>query len=298
MNYYEILELNHEATATDIKKSYRRLAMKYHPDRNDGNKAAEEKFKLINEAYITLSDTSKKQDYDYSLNHGSSHFNGENNSNMHDFYSHSFEEMFKNFGFQHGFQHNRIQTLVVNLEFWEAALGCEKTYEFTVNTASGKKRAKINVTFEPATNVGDLVPVHIENNVLHLQVNILDDLSFERDNLDIYTMLEVPFTTGVLGGKVIFPHWTKDLEIAVPAGVENGTKIRLANMGIKKSIYMGDLYLVIKLVTPKKLNKKQKELLNEFDNIENKKENSFNQSLKNLWSSLFKNKKSDEPPKE
>lgn len=291
MTYYEILELESSASADDIKKSYRKLAMKYHPDRNDGDKTAEEKFKLINEAYINLSDISKRQDYDQSLQqHGFSQSTSHpgQNPNMNDFFAHSVEEMFKNFGFQNGFQNSRIQTLVVNLDFWEAALGCDKTYEFSLNTTSGKKRAKIEVKFEPAVNAGDLIPVHIDNHVLHLQVNILDDLSFERDNLDIYTMLEVPFTTGVLGGKVIFSHWTKDLEIAVPAGVENGTKIRLANMGIKKSIYIGDLYLVIKLVTPKKLNKKQRELLNEFDNIENKKENILNTSLKKLWSSIFK----------
>lgn len=288
MNYYETLELKNNATPEDIKKSYRKLAMKYHPDRNDGNKVAEEKFKLIGEAYITLSDPVKKQEYDYSLQNGfNSNYNSNKNS-QEDFFSNSFDEIFKNFGFQNNFQHSRIQTLIVNLDFWEAALGCEKTYEFSLNTTSGKKRAKIDVKFEPATNPGDLIPVHIDNHVLHLKVNVLDDLSFERDNLDIYTMLEVPFTTGVLGGKVIFPHWTKELEIAVPAGVENGTKIRLANMGVKKNIYIGDLYLVVKLVTPKKLNKKQKELLNEFDNIESKKDNGLNSSLKNLWSSIFK----------
>lgn len=290
MNYYEILELDTNASAEDIKKSYRKLAMKYHPDRNDGNKNAEEKFKRINEAYITLSDPAKKQEYDFSLKNGFNQtgFNQQPPHNdMHEFFNHSFEEMFRNFGFQHGFQQNRIQTLVVTLNFWEAALGCEKTYEFNLNTKNGKKRAKADVKFEPATNPGDIIPIHIENHVLHLQVNVLDDLSFERDNLDIYTMVEVPFTTGVLGGTIIFPHWTKDLEINVPAGVENGTKIRLANMGVKKNIHVGDLYLVVKLITPKKLTKKQKELLTEFDKLENKKENTFNQSLKNLWNSIF-----------
>lgn len=287
MNYYEILGIDKTASAEEIKKSYRKLAMKYHPDRNPGDKTAEEKIKTINEAYDTLSDPSKKNQYDYSLNHGFNQNYNQSNNNMNDFFAQSFEEMFRNFGFQNA-NHTRIPTLVVNLDFWEAALGCEKTYEFTVNTTNGKKRAKVNITFEPGTNVNDIIPVHIDNHVLHLQVHILDDLSFERDNLDIYSMLEVPFTTGVLGGKVIYPHWTKkDIEINIPAGIENGSKIRLANMGVKKNIYVGDLYLVVKLVTPKKLSKKQKQLLNEFDE-EAKKDTSFNQSLKNLWSSIFK----------
>lgn len=291
MNYYEILELKQEASADEIKKSYRRLAMKFHPDRNSGDKKSEDNFKRINEAYITLSDYQKKKDYDFSLSL-SNNFSKENSSFKNsESFNNSFEDIFKNFGVKNDFYKNHIQTLKINLQFWEAALGCSKTYEVFINTTAGKKRAKIDVKFEPATNAGDLIPIHIENYVLHLHVNVLDDLSFERDNLDIYSMLEVPFTTGVLGGSVLFSHWTKEVEITIPPGIENGTKIRLANMGIKKSIYIGDLYLVVKLVTPKKLNKKQKELLSEFESIESKKENFFNQSLKNIWSSLFKKNK-------
>lgn len=286
MNYYEILELDKTATMDAIKKSYRKLAMKYHPDRNNGNKEAEEKFKLINEAYITLSDPSKKTQYDFSLNNTNTQT--EFDPRMNEFFRDSFDEIFKNFGFQANFRHQHIQTLVINLEFWEAALGCTKHYEFNVNTPEGKKKAQAEVTFEPGTNPGDVIPVHVGNHVVHLQVNVLDDLSFERDNLDIYSMLEVPLTTGVLGGKVIFPHWTKDVEITIPSGIDNGTKIRLANMGIKKNIYIGDLYLVVKLVTPKKLSKKQKDLLSEFDELESKKENKFNESLKKMWSNIFK----------
>jgi curved DNA-binding protein len=289
MNYYEILEVSPNASAEDIKKSYRKLAMKYHPDRNHGNKNAEEKFKKINEAYNILSDPVKRQEYDFSLKNGFNYnqFTSHESNDMHDFFSRSFEEIFRNFGFQNNFQ-PRIKILPINLEFWEAALGCKKTYEFSLNTKNGTKHAKVDITFEPATNSGDIILVEVESHVVHLQVNVLDDPLFERNNLDIYTILEVPFSTGVLGGKVIFPHWTKDLEINIPAGIENGTKIRLANMGIKKNIYIGDLYLVVKLITPKNLTKKQKELLSEFNSIENKKENSFNQSLKNLWNSIFK----------
>lgn len=288
MNYYEILEISPEANAEEIKKSYRKLAMKYHPDRNDGTKEAEEKFKKINEAYSILSDPSKKQEYDYSLTNGfgQNDFNSQH-YNMHDFFSHSFDEIFKNFGFQHEFQ-SRAKSFNVTLNFWEAAIGCEKSYEFSLNTANGKKRVKFNVQFPPATDSGDTIALQVEEQLIHLHVNVLDDLSFERDNLDIYTILEIPFTTGILGGKTIFPHWSKDLEINIPAGIDNGTKIRVANMGIKKNIHIGDLYLVIKLVTPKKLNKKQKELLTEFAALDTKKENAFNQSLKKLWSSIFK----------
>ncbi|NIS68459.1 MAG: DnaJ domain-containing protein, partial [Proteobacteria bacterium] len=63
-NYYEVLGVNRKATVEEIKKAYRKLALKYHPDRNKGNKEAEERFKEINEAYAVLSDKEKRQQYD------------------------------------------------------------------------------------------------------------------------------------------------------------------------------------------------------------------------------------------
>lgn len=253
MNYYDILELKTNASFNDIKKSYRKLAMKYHPDRNNGSKAAEEKFKLINEAYITLSHYDKKENYDDSLKTSL-----QSNWPLTNSFEDPLEDTFKN---------SNITVLIVTLEFWEAALGCEKIYKISLNTTRENIFTKISVKFEPAVNSGDLITIKIDNHIVNLQINILDNISFERDNLDIYTTLEIPITTGNLGGKTIFSHWTKDLEISIPPGIKNGTKLRLANMGIKKNFQIGDLYLVINLIAPKK----------------NK-----NSSLKKLWFFIFK----------
>lgn len=78
-NYYEVLGISKIASADEIKKAYRNLAFKYHPDRNSGDKAAEEKFKEINEAYDVLSDEKKRADYD-SFGTSNSHYSGTNNS--------------------------------------------------------------------------------------------------------------------------------------------------------------------------------------------------------------------------
>ena len=78
-NYYEVLGISKTATADEIKKAYRNLAFKYHPDRNSGDKAAEEKFKEINEAYDVLSDEKKRADYD-SFGTSNSRYSGTNNS--------------------------------------------------------------------------------------------------------------------------------------------------------------------------------------------------------------------------
>jgi molecular chaperone DnaJ len=78
-NYYEVLGISKTASADEIKKAYRNLAFKYHPDRNSGDKVAEEKFKEINEAYDVLSDEKKRADYD-SFGTSNSHYSGTNNS--------------------------------------------------------------------------------------------------------------------------------------------------------------------------------------------------------------------------
>ncbi len=144
IDYYEVLEISRDANKDEIKKAYRKLALKYHPDRNQGDKEAEEKFKLVNEAYQALGDEKKRSIYDrYGKSgldsQGFSHYSDMNSEDIMDDLSSIFESVFGG-GFGGGFGRSRqrkqnkypldIET-TITLEFNEAIFGCKKEINYT-----------------------------------------------------------------------------------------------------------------------------------------------------------------------
>lgn len=292
MNHYQVLGLTNNATDEEIKKAYRKLAMKHHPDRNAGKKSSEEEFKKINEAYSILSDPYKRSEYDYTLkgrptfnqSHSSSHNNAD------------FDDMVKNI-FKRGSPFEDIfgqqaksgpSVMQVQLDFWEGVFGVSKNYEFTIRKNGKPEKARVTIPFPPGTNTGDSFDVNAGGTIVRFTVEINSDLEFRRDNLDLYTSIEIPMTTALLGGSINFAHWEKTLEISIPAGIRNEQMIRLANSGIKKGIFNGDLFLIVKIVLPTKINARQKELLEEFAQIEDAPKKTLGSGLKNIWNKLFK----------
>lgn len=287
--YYDLLGVSPNASQEEIKKAYRKLAMKWHPDRNPGNKQAEEKFKEIQKAYDYLSNPNKQ---DFS-NHFSSHFSHDEmdinledimkafgqNSFFYDFFSDSFSEM-------HQARNNRkysqsIHQTKVSLQFWEAVFGCQKSFQMQIDNGNLQK---IQVNFPKGCDQGDVLVTKISNMEIHFIVDIEKDEKFERKGLDLYMKIDIPFTQALLGGDFSFPHWKQTMNIQLPECLQNGQLIKIAKAGIEKQNQTGDLYLIVNILLPKKLTKKQKTILNNFSKSEEQTVNdSFVNQFKNFW---------------
>ena len=250
MDYYEILEISKEASDDEIKTSFRRLALKYHPDRNRGNKEAEEKFKEINEAYQCLSNKEKRALYD---RYGKDGLNGNFNSGFADF---DLGDIFSSF-FGDGFarrekrefdKYNLDMELNIELGFEEAIFGAEKEIKYKIKTpcsacnATGSKDGK-KQTCKTCGGSGNYV---------------------RRSGFMSYVQ-----TCPMCGGSgetiaqkcskcngATYQEEEKTFNVSIPKGVDNGMRIRVSNRGnLSKSGQSGDLYLNIK-VKPSKIYKR------------------------------------------
>lgn len=307
-DYYKTLGVEKKADQEAIKKAYRKLALKYHPDRNPNNREAEEKFKKISEAYAVLSDPEKRKQYD---NFGSDQFsqrysqedifrNFDLNDILHDFgfagMGGGGEKVFRGgtrrgggYNFRAGgdplrdiFGQQRPQyeppqkgedlhyNLSITLE--EAVSGAEKKLAFQqqdqeINEISVRvpagigtgKKLRLAGKGYPGINGGSAGD-------LYLNISILPHPIFARDGNDIYIEKPVSFTQAILGTSIEVPTIDGTIKrIKVPAGTQNGTKIRLKGYGVPalkgSGSTKGDQFVKISVEVPRKLNEKQLQLV-------------------------------------
>ncbi len=244
VDYYELLEISKDANGNEIKKAYRKLAMKYHPDRNQGDKEAEEKFKLVNEAYQVLSDPQKKATYDRYGHEGleNNGFSGFSDMNMNDLNS-IFESFFGG-GFSSGFGTKRSNQKYpldtqseVELEFYEAVFGCEKdiTYEYLT-------------TCKKCNGSGD------ENG----EKQVCPDCSGRGEVYYRQGFMTFSQTCDRCGGSgSIVKNRCKECDgegfiqknetttVKIPAGIDHGNRIRVSGKGNVLNGRRGDLYVVV-----------------------------------------------------
>lgn len=284
-SYYEILGVSEKATDEEIKKAYRKMAMKWHPDRNQNNKAAEEKFKEIKSAYEILSDSYKRKEYDLSRNPKSQSSNKSNNFNG------SFEQQFNDFFKDHfsdvfGQNNPNILQAEMHVSFWEAIFGCKKQFEMQY-VKNGVQRLTVSINLPAGINNEEVLIIEVNGMRVHLTIYINPDARFTRNNLDLFTTIDIPFTMATLGGSIIFPHWEGELQVEIPPGIQPHQRLLLANKGIKREMFVGDLYLSFNIIVPKKLTPKQKELLQTFRETE-KEPPKFFDGIKDAWNKFFK----------
>jgi len=279
---YRLLGVEEKATDEEIKKAYRKLAIKYHPDKNPDNKIAEEKFKELSSAYEILSNKDKRSQYDVSRFM----------SNQHDF------------GDWGGIPYDIIREDL-------RGTGFEGTFEkyyggpFSQNKVRGPDiRLELKITFEDAYNgttvainvTGEIINVIIEKGIydnhklrfkgkgaqhpfntslpkgdMIVIVRILKSDIFERVNDNIITDVDLPLFIAVLGGKVTIPMPDGKARINIPELTQQNALLKLKGKGMpiyKSDGKYGDLYAKINVKLPRELTKEQKKLFNKIKDIE------------------------------
>jgi len=282
-DYYEILGLKKGATAAEIKSAYRKMALKFHPDRNK-EKDAEEKFKEINEAYQVLSNDQKKAAYDQfghaafdpASGMGGNPFAGGAQtgpftwsyqtgagSGGNPFEGMDFNDPFEIFEsfFGGGFAGNarRRPRYSLTISFMDAVNGAEKEVEI-----EGKKR-----TIKIPAGADDGTRLRFDD--FELSFSVRPDDYFKREGNDLYVDQHISYTLAVLGGEVNVKTLDGTLKLKVRAGTQSHTLVRLRNEGVKRiqGNGRGDLYVRLVVTVPPKVNKEQKKLLEQLKELEN-----------------------------
>ena len=303
-DYYKILGVERNAKAEEIKRAYRKLALKYHPDRNPNEKGAEDKFKEINEAYQVLSDPQKRQHYDQlgeSYQHwqqrgapGGFNWNewtrapGGGNvrvevGNLDDLFGGGlgeFSEFFRSiFGgmprtgrAQPGSQSSRGRVPAQSYQS-EVSISLKEAYQGTTRRIEVDGR-RLEVTIPAGARSGTRIRVadavsspNGSKGDLFLVIEVADDPKFERKGNDLYTDVEVDLSQAVLGGEVTVPTLSGSVMLTIPAGTQPGQTFRLGGRGmpqIKDPKSHGNLYVRAKVKIPRNLSPEQRKL---FENL-------------------------------
>ncbi len=287
-DYYAALGLDKNASAEQIKKAYRKLAVKYHPDKNPGDKKAEERFKEISEAYAVLSDPEKKRQYDQ---FGDAAFH-QRFSQEDIFRGTDFNEIFREFGFgggieeifgnlfggrQGSFFHGhgggrqvvRGQDYVLKLDipFRMAVEGGERRVRFRGDQGTEEVQVRIPPGVEEGQRLrvagrGGHSPGGGPRGDLLLDIHIEPDPLFSRQDCDLYVDVFVPFSGICLGTSIDVPTLEGKKRVRIKPGTRSGTKVRLKGFGVRdRSGGRGDLFAVIRVAVPNQLTPQQRELL-------------------------------------
>lgn len=300
IDYYKILGIDKKASQEDIKKAYRKLARKYHPDLNPNDKEANKRFQEINEANEALSDPDKRKKYDeYGENwknadqfsqanrsrqggNGRNPFSGGASSGGFDgadFGGGDFSDFFESmFGGNTG-RSSRNSVKYKGQDFRAALklnlLDAYKTHKQTL-TVNGK-----NIRITIPAGIADQQVIKLNGHGgagvnggpagdLFITITIADDPVFKRLNNDLYTQQEIDLYTAVLGGEVTVNTFDGKVKLKVPAGTQNGTKVRLKSKGFpvyKKEGEFGNLFVTYTVHIPTDLSDQQKAHFKELQNM-------------------------------
>lgn len=299
-DYYTILGVAKTASQAEIKKAYRSLAKKYHPDKNKGNKEAEEKFKNISEAYEVLGDAEKRKQYDqlganwkqyqqaggqqrqYSGQQGGG-FQGFGGDPSDMFGGSGFSDFFQQFftgGGGGGFTNQGGRTRTTKGQDYEAEMeiSLQEAYNGTSRLLNLDNQ-QLRITTKPGVEDGQVLRIKGKgapargggiNGDLYIKVAVNKHPDFERKGDDLHTNLPISIYTALLGGEAQVNTLSGQLKLKIPEGTQNGKTLRLRGKGMPhygKPDQHGDLYVKIEVTLPANLNNEEKELIQKWKDL-------------------------------
>ncbi|HUQ65266.1 MAG TPA: J domain-containing protein [Flavitalea sp.] len=298
IDYYKILGLNRDASEEDIKKAYRKLARKYHPDLNPNDKDAHIKFQQINEANEVLSDPEKRKKYDaYGENwKHAEQFEQARQQQQHsgrphaqeqefsdDFGDENFSDFFESlFGGRGERRGGGAQVKFRGKDYnAELQIPVKEAYHKHQHTleVNGKK---VRITVPAGIENGQIIKLKGHggpgvnggpNGDLYITFIIQDDPQFKRSGNDLLKIQEIDVYTAVLGGQVTIETFSGKINLKVKPETQQGTKVRIRGKGFpiyKQEGQSGDLIITLTVKTPTRLSDKEKELFTQLRDLQNK----------------------------
>lgn len=306
IDYYKTLGIDKTASQDDIKKAYRKLARKYHPDLNPNDKEANTLFQQINEANEALSDPEKRKKYDeygehwknaeqfeqQKRSHGQQAHQGSGNPfggsssggyTSADFggdfgggdFSEFFESMFGSAAGRQGGRQAKYKGHDYQAELKLDLLDAFETHKRTL-TVNGKN---LRITIPAGIADGQIIKLSGQggpgqnggpNGDLYITFNIAEHPIFKRLNNDLYTTQEIDLYTAVLGGEATVNTLDGKVKLKINPGTQNGTKVRLKNKGFpvyKKEGHFGNLFVTYTVKVPTDLNEEQRKLFEKLQEL-------------------------------
>jgi curved DNA-binding protein len=291
IDYYKVLGISKNASEDDIKKAYRKLARKYHPDVNPNDKTAEQKFKEINEANEVLSNPENRKKYDAYGEHwqhaeeyekakqqeqyqrsSGAQYGGYSEEDFSDFFGSMFGGRGSSRAQGRGVKF-RGQDFNAELQLYLKDVYTAHKRTLTVNNKN------IRITIPAGIENGQVIKIKGHggkginggpNGDLYIKFSIINNTEFRRDTDNLYASVDLDLYTALLGGEIMVNTFDGKVKLTVKPETQNGTKVKLKGKGFpkyKKDGQFGDLFITYSIKTPTNLTAKEKELFTELSKL-------------------------------